>query len=316
MRARAEHPADELLTYLAMLAQGARPGEFFDLRYMPCGGEMRQRFYSARRIHQLARRIEELVPEADVYVGVALRDRARGDRSAIIGSRLLHVESDDPGTYERLADFPFRPSMIVASGSPGHLHAYWRLSERASPVEVESANRRLALGLAGELGCADIIRVLRPPQSLNHKHTPPTVVRLLEYDPSARHALAQLVASLPEDTQPPSLPAPSVRRVARTPVDRELLAIPAPDYVRALTGREPNKAGKVLCPFHEETDPSLQLYADGTFHCFGSTCRRTGSIFDFAATLWGLETRGVDFLELRRRLAVEFRLTVGAARSR
>lgn len=103
----------------------------------------------------------------------------------------------------------------------------------------------------------------------------------------------------------------------RTALELQLLAIPAAEYVRVLTGREPNLAGKVLCPFHEETDPSLQLYPDGTFYCYGRhskdrACRKGGTIFDFAAALWltgqsrNVPLRGRDFIEVRRRLMAIF----------
>jgi DNA primase len=36
------------------------------------------------------------------------------------------------------------------------------------------------------------------------------------------------------------------------------------------------------------------------WYCFG--CGRGGSVYDFAALLWGRKTRGGDFLELRREL--------------
>jgi hypothetical protein len=305
------HPG-ELLTYLHVLADGSQPNQFFDLRYSPPAGVMRQRFVSVLRLHQIARRITALSPDADVYVGAALRDRARGDKTAITDSHLLYIESDDPATRERLAGFACSPSMVVASGSPGHLHIYWRLRERATTAEIESTNRRLALGLHGEPGCADIVRMLRPPSSLNHKHTPPAPVRLLEHDPGARYSLADLLATLPHEPQPGhTLPARPTggSRVGRTALDCELLAIPAAEYVRVLAGREPNRAGKVLCPFHEETDPSLQLYPDGTFYCFGARCKRGGSIFDFAAAMWATSTRQRDFLKLRRRLAATFGIT-------
>jgi DNA primase len=49
---------------------------------------------------------------------------------------------------------------------------------------------------------------------------------------------------------------------------------------------------RALCPFHEDTNPSLSvaLEADGdtkpnTWHCFG--CRQSGSIIDFAALMTG-----------------------------
>jgi hypothetical protein len=304
-----QHPG-ELLSYLRILSEDARPTQFFDLRYSPPAGLMRRRYVSVLRLQQIASRITTLAPDADVYLGAALRDRARGDKAAINGSHLLYIECDDPSARERLADFACQPSMIVASGSPGHLHLYWRLSERATAAEIESANRRLALSLHGEPGCADIVRMLRPPRSLNHKHTPPLPVRLLEHDASARYTLAELVATLPHDPQPRrALPASSAsRRVERNALNRAALAIPADEYVRVLVSREPNRAGKVLCPFHEETEPSLQLYPDGTFYCFGARCKKGGTIFDFAAAVWGIGTREDDFLELRRRLARTFGL--------
>ena len=306
-----EHHPDELLTYLRILADGSRPNQFFDLRYSPPAGVMRRRYVSVMRLQQIAERITELAGAADVYVGAALRDRARKGKSAISGSQLLYIECDDPAARERLEGFACSPSMVIASGSPGHLHLYWRLRERASTAEVESTNRRLALGLNGEPACADIVRMLRPPRTLNHKHTPPAPVRLLAHDASARYALADVLSRLPQDPQPRHIqPAWSAGpRVGRTALDRELLAIPAADYVRVLAGREPNRAGKVLCPFHEETEPSLQLYPDATFYCFGARCRRGGTIFDFAAALWGTGTRERDFLKLRRRLARTFGLT-------
>jgi len=300
----------DLLTYLRMLAGDSQPSQFFDMRYGTRHGVMRQRFVSVRRVHQIARRVTDLAAGADVYVGVALRDRAHGNKSAISGSYLLYIECDDPTARERLEDFAYTPSMIVASGSPGHLHIYWRLRERASSAQVESLNRRLALTLHGEPGCADIVRLLRPPTSLNHKYTPPVAVEIVERNPRARHSLRELADSLPEDPQPSVTRGTLAmrRRVGRTALDRELLVVPAADYVRVLANLEPNKAGKVLCPFHEETDPSLQLYPDGTFYCFGARCRKGGTIFDFAAALWGTGTRDQDFLELRQRLACVFGL--------
>ncbi len=308
MSPHAERQPDELLAYLRLLADGARPAQFFDLRYRPPAGLMRRRFVSVLRPDQLAQQVAVLAPRADVYLGAALRDRAAGDRTAISGAHLLYIESDDPHAGRRLAGFACPPAMVIASGTPGHLHIYWRLRHRASVAQIESANRRLALALHGEPGCADIVRLLRPPGSLNHKHTPPRPVRLLRHDPAMRYALADVLAALPDDAEPIRKPVTPTRprRLTRTALDRQLLAIPAADYVRTLTGRQPDRAGKVLCPFHQETVPSLQTYSDGTFYCFGAHCHKGGTIFDFAAALWGTGTRHNDFLALRRRLAATF----------
>ena len=309
MSTKPEHPSGDLLVYLRMLAGNPQPGQFFDMRHATPDGGMRQRFISALAIHDTARRITRLARQTDVYLGVALREgRGHGGKSAISGSHLLYIDCDRPDAGERLHGFAYSPSMTVASGSPGHLHIYWCLRERASSAQVESANRRLALALQGDLASVDIARLLRPPTSMNHKHSPPVTVRLLEHNADARYALRELTGSLPEDPHPGHAPGtrPVPRCAARTALDRELLAIPAADYARVLAGLEPNTAGKVLCPFHPETDPSLQLYPDGSFYCFGSGCGKGGTIFDFAAAKWGMGTRDQDFLELRRRLASAF----------
>jgi len=85
-----------------------------------------------------------------------------------------------------------------------------------------------------------------------------------------------------------------------------LRAISPVDYVERLTGRRPDRTGKLRCPFHADTRPSLHVYPDpdqGWF-CFG--CRRGGSIYDFAVYLWHSNARGHAFLELRRTLAAVF----------
>jgi RepB DNA-primase from phage plasmid/CHC2 zinc finger len=311
------HPAQELFIYLRMLAGEPGPNRFFDVRWATPAGGMNRRFVSAVHIHDAARLITRLAFRTDVYVGVALRDgHTSGGRSAIGGSHLLYIECDDPGAGKRLHGFVCSPSMIVASGSPGHLHVYWCLRERASSAQVQSANRRLALALQGDPASVDIARLLRPPSSMNHKHSPPVAVRLLEHNTDARYALRELTSSLPEDPYPEGATAgrPVRQSARRTALDRELLAIPAAEYVRVLAGLEANQAGKVLCPFHRETNSSLQLYPDGSFYCFGSGCRRGGTIYDFAAAKWltgqsrDVPLRGRDFLELRRRLASAFHL--------
>ena len=117
----------------------------------------------------------------------------------------------------------------------------------------------------------------------------------------------ELVDALPDPPGRPARSRPAQRR-AHHELDEALLAIPAADYVATLTGLRPTRAGKVNCPFHEDRTPSLQLYEDGSFYCFG--CDRGGTIYDFAAQLWGTGTKRREFLELRARLADE--LAIGA----
>jgi hypothetical protein len=98
-------------------------------------------------------------------------------------------------------------------------------------------------------------------------------------------------------------PPPKCSQVSVGLVADGLQRVPADVYVPLLTGRAPNQAGYISCPLHHgDNDPSLKVYADGRgWFCYG--CHRGGTIIDLAAGLWGLGTRGDDYLEVRRRLA-------------
>ena len=106
--------------------------------------------------------------------------RPRRDRR----SHLVWVESDDPSTAQRLLALPApADAWSIASGTPGHLQLYWRLTGRVRSTSSRARNRRLALALAGDPACTDAARILRPPGTLNHKHDPPRPVELLASAP-------------------------------------------------------------------------------------------------------------------------------------
>jgi hypothetical protein len=67
-------------------------------------------------------------------------------------------------------------------------------------------------------------------------------------------------------------------------------------YVTALAGVEVPSNGRLRCPLpgHEDTSPSFHVYADG-WHCFG--CGAGGGIYQLGAAVYGLSTRGSDFIE-------------------
>lgn len=72
--------------------------------------------------------------------------------------------------------------------------------------------------------------------------------------------------------------------------------IPMTELARRL-GFEPNRAGFIRCPFHDERTPSLKLYdGDGGFSCYG--CGAVGDQVDFLRRL-----HGVDFTEALAKLA-------------
>jgi hypothetical protein len=81
-----------------------------------------------------------------------------------------------------------------------------------------------------------------------------------------------------------------------------LLLVPPPVYFERLTGLRVGRSGKLRCLFHDDRHPSLHVYQEAGrgWYCFG--CGRGGSVYDLAALLWGRNTRGGDFVELRREL--------------
>lgn len=68
-------------------------------------------------------------------------------------------------------------------------------------------------------------------------------------------------------------------------------------------GFTPNRAGYICCPFHSERTPSLKLYPDGGWHCFG--CGKGGSSIDFVMALFDL-----DFRQAVVRLDMDFSLNL------
>lgn len=55
-------------------------------------------------------------------------------------------------------------------------------------------------------------------------------------------------------------------------------------------GFEPDRQGKILCPFHDDSHPSLQLYKGARgWWCY--VCGRGGSVIDFVAGVFSLSPR-------------------------
>jgi hypothetical protein len=301
-RSRAATDARALDNYLRVLAGPAPCARLLEIRFALRHRDMGRLFIAAHSAPGASRHIRQLAVRTDVYVGVCLRSRRSGGRDAIDRSHLAFVEIDEPSALDRLHAFRHPPTMIVSSGSPGHAHAYYALSAPVIVAELERANRRLAHALGGDLASVDAARILRPPSSWNHKHSPAAPVELIEFDQTRRYDLGRLIRGLEDPVGRAPAPPATCRRTGRTSIDRLLLAIPAGEYVRVLTGVSPDRTGKIHCPFHEDRTPSLQLYEDGTWYCFGA-CQAGGSIYDFAARVWDLGTSGHQFLRLRAELA-------------
>lgn len=288
----------QLDAYLAALLGPHPDYELLEIRYRRATEGMAHCFHAADDLDTAARIIAELGAHTDVYVGAAPRSQRCGSRRAVQHSWVVWADCDDRNSTERLMRFEPAASIVVRSGSAHARHAYWLLDTPLPPDALEFANRRLAVALAADLRSTDAARILRPPGTHNFKHRPavPVVVEHLALQRLDPHAVLAHTPRL-------DAPAGAQRTPAKTTGTDEPLRRIAPDtYVRALLGVDVPRSRKIRCPFHDDHTPSLHVYetAEGGWYCFG--CGAGSSIYDMAAAVYGLGTRGADFVELRRRL--------------
>lgn len=289
-----------LSDYLSVITGRGRCDGWIELRYRHDAG-MRSRFYRARGPHHaLAQTVARTADTRDVYIGCALRATQRGDREHIGQAWTVWAECDGQAAREALDAFATPPSLLVASGTPGHVHAYWALNAPIEADTLEDVNRRLAHAVCGDPVCFDAARILRPAGTRNHKHTPALPVRQIGPMRPEPYDLAELVDQLPSFSGEPA----GGRQTRAGADDDPLLKIAPIHYVPALTGLTIGRDHKVNCPFHNDRTPSLHVYPspEGGWYCYG--CRRGGSVYDFGAELWHLPPRGSSFVRLRERLAL------------
>jgi RepB DNA-primase from phage plasmid len=295
--------------YLQALSAGAPPGALLDVRYRRADGRFAQAFLDARDPEAPAR-IVRIGRQTDVYVGCAMRVRRRGTRQDLAPTALLWADCDDPQALVAVRAFTPPATMIVASGSSNHAHAYWALTRTLGPSAIEDANRRLAATLGADPKCADATRILRVPGTWNHKHKPPRSVDLLHHA-EKRYRPVEILTALPR------LDGPQAHRRdgrGRARENDPLHQIKPADYVRLLTGRIPDRDGKIACPFHQDDRPSLHVYPtpEQGWVCYGCPPSNGkplgGDIYTLASRLWNIPSRGSDFIELRARLDDVFRV--------
>jgi hypothetical protein len=263
---------------------------------------LRQHWYDTQRTAAAAPMILHLATRSDVYIAVAPRRERRGGKSAIERTWVLWVDLDETTAREPITRPEIPPGIVIESGSPGHRHLYWPLSDPLNVPDAEHANRTLAHAIGADNGAVtNAAAILRPPGTQNFKHHPPTPVTLKQFD-TTPHSVDAILRGL----QPPlAPPARLLKRPAGGTAD-PLLRIEPARYVELLTGQPVPRGRKISCPFHQDTTPSLHAYPDPAqgWTCFG--CGRSGSIYDLAGQVWGIPTRGAGFVELRQRLGELF----------
>ncbi len=152
--------------------------------------------------------------------------------------------------------------------------------------------------LGADVRCADATRILRVPGTWNHKGKPQPVELLHHSD--SRHDLGEILAGLPAL----ELSQRGVRAQTRVRDQDPLQRIEPAHYVRLLTGKTPDREGKIECPFHEDEKPSLHVYPtpEQGWACYGCETRdgkpRGGDIYTLASQLWRIPTRGPTAYQL------------------
>ena len=286
--------------FLRALYRSAPTRSWVEVRFR-LGPGMGQVFHPIAALGAVAETVLARSAVTDVFVGVVPRSRRGGGRADLIGrSGVVWADCDDAASVAALEALRPPPSMVVASGTAEHCHAYWLLREMINLDCMESINERLALALGADRQSADPARILRPAGSLNWKRCTPAAVRLLRLEPGSSVPIGELQPVLP--LGPPDVSLQRRTREIRADTPDSLHAISPRVYVARLTGQHVGPSGKIRCPFHDDQTPSLHVYEDPErgWYCFG--CGRGGSSYDLAALLWRRDTSGNDFLRLRRDL--------------
>jgi CHC2-type zinc finger protein len=299
-------PADDaLVNYLAVLAGGAPGSAFLELRYRVAEQTLAAEFFPARDTAALADAILSRAGATDVYVGCAPRVRRSGTRRDIAQVWVLWAECDGTAAARAARSYDPAPAIVIASGTGANVHAYWPLRAPLPPREAEHANLRLARAVDADEACYDSARILRPPATWNHKTRPPAAVKAVRVEPGITYEPRDVLASAPTLSDD-RIHRRWQERGARDDRGDPLLRIPPAVYVSRLLGVNARSGRKVRCPFHADTHPSLHVYPTPArgWTCF--SCGRGGSIYDLAAPLFGMGTRGAEFIELRRLLGQHF----------
>jgi len=133
-------------------------------------GKFAQKFYKYPEDQDKLRTLAGNRKKGNVYFCPALFSRPSGKSRDVLGSWVSWADIDHTGSLSY--DVP-SAGLIVASGSPGRTHQYWRSSVFQTPETLVGRNYYLARHLRADPSGIDPCQLLRVPDTLNYKHTPP-----------------------------------------------------------------------------------------------------------------------------------------------
>jgi hypothetical protein len=255
---------DGVCALLALLFPSGAEG-YLEIRSISQEGEPATEFWKlpAGSLPYFA--VENKIASGDFYVSVAPRVRRRGTKADVEAVHVVWVDLDQASAAADLAGFELQPSAVVSTGSEGHCHAYWALSEPIGPDVAEQLNRALAAHLGGDPAVVDAARVMRMPGTYNFKHKPPVKSELASCG-GAKYQLGDLEAALSEQLQPLPTSNGSARQARKNQDPVELVL----DKLEGV--RTSGNGWQALCPAHDDHSPSLAVAEgkDGSclLHCF------------------------------------------------
>jgi hypothetical protein len=190
--------------FLEALYDGIDTALFIDVRAWP---PVQEAFFPISDFAALEEFVKPRRGRSDVYFGVAAR--LSGHDGSLEGCGPLPAlfcdldfkDGDGAEARQRLASTPLRPSIIVSSG--GGVHCYWLLKE---PLDLQheapaakAILRRLAHYLEADRHSAEPARILRLPNSWNHKHTPKRLVSIELFQLERRYNVTDFDEWLPAE---------------------------------------------------------------------------------------------------------------------
>lgn len=187
----------DMLEYLRRVV-ALDQGHYFSIHWLSGGGMPGRAFQDYQSAIQF---INTLKNKYDVYLAMGAQVTRESNGTAIrthantCAARCLYMDIDVPKHYastkeagKALKEFCGKlglpPTVIIKSGSGG-LHVYWTLSKLITPKEFKKLASQLSLAaresdlLFDHGPTSDISRLLRVPETLNFKTSPPKQVELV-----------------------------------------------------------------------------------------------------------------------------------------
>jgi len=143
--------------------------------------------------------------DQNIYFGVATRDGRGGKKKNIISIPCVWIEIDykdipEEKVQEIIDAFSFKPTIIIKSG--GGIHLYFLLERPVDlkrSTDVRNVNDWIRLGLGkGKLdNVGDITRILRLPDTVNHKYDDKPLCEVVEINENT-YKLDDFLREIPE----------------------------------------------------------------------------------------------------------------------